>query len=148
MRIYPRNSPEAAARIVALAVLADGRFGSEEMLMLDFLRAHDQLGLSVRQLDAVLEAFCEDLGGTHTGWPEAGLIDPRTMEELMAVIDDPAMRRQILQLCVVVVEADGRICDSESIVLNAMVEHWGLHRSMFELQPVAGLIQPASQQPL
>lgn len=137
MRTYPPNSPEAAARIVALAVLADGRLGSEEMLMLDFLRAHEQLGLSVRQLDAVLEAFCEDLGGNHTGWPEAGLLDPRTMEALMAGIDDPALRRQVLQLCVAVVEADGRIRESESIVLNAVVEHWGLHRSMFELQPVA-----------
>ena len=144
MRIYPRNSPEAAARIVALAVLADGRFGSEELLMLDYLRAHEQLGLSVRQLDVVLESFCEDLGTTHSGWPEAGLLDPRAMEALMAEVDEPALRRQVLQLCVAVIEADGRIRDSESIVLNAVVEHWGLHRSMFDRQPLAQSLQPAS----
>ena len=134
MRSYPLNSPQAAARIVALALLADGVMESEEMLMLEYVRAHEQLGLSMRQLDAVVEAFGQDIEvARHPGWAEDGLVDPRTMAALMAEIDDPALRRKVLRLCIAVVEADGRVHDSESTVINAAVEHWGLQRDMFAL---------------
>ena len=134
MRSYPLNSPQAAARIVALALLADGVMESEEMLMLEYVRAHEQLGLSMHQLDAVVEAFGQDIEvARHPGWAEDGLVDPRTMAALMAEIDDPALRRKVLRLCIAVVEADGRVHDSESAVVNAAVEHWGLHRDMFAL---------------
>jgi uncharacterized tellurite resistance protein B-like protein len=134
MRSYPLNSPQAAARIVALALLADGVMESEEMLMLDYVRAHEQLGLSMHQLNAVVQEFGQDIGiARHPGWAEDGLVDPRTMAALMAEIDDPQLRRKVLRLCISVVEADGRVHESESTVVNAAVEHWGLHRDMFAL---------------
>ncbi len=37
MRSYPANSPQAAARIVALIVVADGDIGDAEIEMLDRL---------------------------------------------------------------------------------------------------------------
>lgn len=134
MRSYPVNSPQAAARIVALALLADGVMEDEEMSMLEYLRAHEQLGLSIPQLEAVVEAFGQDIQvARHPGLAEDGLVDPRTMAALMAEIDDPELRRKVLRLCVSVVEADGRVHESESTVVNAAVEHWGLHRDMFAL---------------
>jgi uncharacterized tellurite resistance protein B-like protein len=134
MRSYPLNSAQAAARVLALALLADGRLASEEILMLDYVRAHEQLGLSVNQLDAVVEAFRQDIEvGRHPGWSEESLVDPRTMAGLMAEIDDPLLRKKVLRLCIAVVEADGRVHGSESVVINAAVEHWGLHRDMFAL---------------
>jgi uncharacterized tellurite resistance protein B-like protein len=134
MRSYPPNSAQAAARILALALLADGRLASEEILMLDYVRAHEQLGLTVNQLDAVVEAFRQDIEvGRQPGWSEESLVDPRTMAGLMAEIDDPALRRKVLRLCIAVVEADGHIHGSESMVINAAVDHWGLHRDMFAL---------------
>jgi tellurite resistance protein len=134
MRSYPLNSPQAAARIVALALLADGMMESEELLVLDYMQAPEQLGLSMHQLDAVVEAFGQDIEvACHPGWAETGLVDPRTMAALMAEIDDPALRRKVLRLCISVVEADGRVHESESTVINAAVEHWGLHRDMFAL---------------
>jgi uncharacterized tellurite resistance protein B-like protein len=134
MRSYQLNSAQAAARVLALALLADGRLASEEILMLDYVRAHEQLGLSVHQLDAVVEAFRQDIEeGRHPGWSEESLVDPRTMAGLMAEIDDPVLRKKVLRLCIAVVEADGRVDGSESVVINAAVEHWGLHREMFAL---------------
>ena len=142
MRSYPLNSPQAAARIVALALLADGRLDTEEILMLDYLNAHEQLGLSVNQLDAVVEAFRQDLDVGHApGWLEDGLVDPRTMAGLMAEIDDPAMQRQVLRLCISVAEADGLVGESESLVLGATVEHWGLQREMLRQQPSTRAVQ-------
>lgn len=142
MRTYPHNSAQAAARIVALAMLADGRLCAEEILKLDYVQAHEQLGLSAHQLTAVVTAFCEDLRvGPHAEWPEAGLIDPRTMAGLMAEIDDPAMQRQILRLCISVVEADGVVEEGESRVLGAVVDCWGLEREMLRPQLSTGTVQ-------
>ena len=57
MRNYPINSPQAAARIVALTVVADGDIGEAEIDLLDRLAAHDQLGLSRQALLEVLDCF-------------------------------------------------------------------------------------------
>ena len=142
MRTYPHNSPQAAARIVALAMLADGKLCVEEILVLDSVQAHEQLGLSAHQLDAVVTAFCEDLRGSpHSGWGEAGLVDPRTMAGMMAEIDDPALQRQVLRLCISVAEADGLVGESESLVLGAAVEYWGLQREMLRQEPSARTVQ-------
>ena len=61
MRQYPKNSPQAAARIVALTLMSDGYAGKAEPDMLDKLGAPDQLGLTRAELHAVVHAFCEDL---------------------------------------------------------------------------------------
>lgn len=136
MRTYPDNSPQAAARIVAMAMLADGKLRRDELLMLDYLRAGEQLGLLPHQLDAVVMDFCEDLRiSANCGGTEAGLPDSRTMEELMSGIDKPVLQRKIVRLCVAAVEADGRVHEGESRVLGAAVEHWGLHREMLKAPP-------------
>ena len=142
MRTYPHNSPQAAARIVALAMLADGQLCVEEILVLDYVQAYEQLGPSAQQLDAVVAAFYEDLRvGPHSGWGEAGLVDPRTMAAMMAEIDDPALQRQVLRLCISVAEADGLVGESESLVLGAAVEYWGLQREMLRQQPSTRAVQ-------
>jgi len=46
MRSYPTNSPQAAARIAALTVVADGDIGDAEIEWLDRLAVHEQLGLA------------------------------------------------------------------------------------------------------
>ena len=45
MRSYPRNSPEAAARIVALMLISDGHVCSSEFDILKQLGAERELGL-------------------------------------------------------------------------------------------------------
>jgi uncharacterized tellurite resistance protein B-like protein len=133
MRSYPTNSPQAAARIVALTMLADGHLAQSELDVLERQSAHDHLGLDRETLHAVLHAFCEDLlHGAHLTWSDACRVDPRTLAQLMAEVDDPALRLKVLQLCLKIVQADDHIAEGETIVLGAAVEHWGLHREMFE----------------
>lgn len=142
MRSYPRNSPEAAARILALAMLADGSLCKVELDAVKQLKGHEQLGLDPVQLHAVMHIFCEDLlAAAHGSWSQACRIDPHTLAQLMAEIDDPELRRQVLRLCVAVVEADGHIAENESIVLSAAVEQWGLHHEMF--RPDSAAERPA-----
>ena len=139
MRTYPRNSPQAAARIVALALLADGHLCKSELDVLARLDAHTRLGLDRDELHGVVHTFCEDLlGAMHLTWDDACRVDPRTMAQLMAEIDDPALRMQVLRLCVAVVEADRHVAEGEQIVLLAAVEQWGLQREMLVAEPQHG----------
>ena len=133
MRHYPCNSPQASARIVALALLADGDVSTAEFDLLDRLDAPAQLGLGRADLHQVLHAFCEDLLATaHGAWGQACRVDATTLAALMGEIDDPALRLRLLRLCVALVEADGHVAEGESLVLIAAVEHWGLHAETFQ----------------
>jgi uncharacterized tellurite resistance protein B-like protein len=131
MRPYPQNSPPAAARIVALAMFADGGVCRAEMAVLNKVRAHEALNMSQTALHTVVNTFCADLLALNNGHLDACHLDDRTLMQLMSEVDDPALQVKVMQLCVSVAEADGRVGNSEHLVLTAAVEHWGLHRKMF-----------------
>jgi hypothetical protein len=136
MRSYPANSPQAAARIVALTVVADGDIGEAEIECLDRLAVHDQLGLKRHELHALLDTFCEDLlSSEQLRWADACPVDERTLAQLMGEIQAPGLREKLLRLCVALAEVDQQVAEGESIVLVAAVEHWGLHYDMFRPAP-------------
>ena len=69
MRTYPSNSPQAAARIVTLAMLADGHGCNAEPEELIQQGVHQQLGLQHEELTAVVHACCDDLlAGAQLTW--------------------------------------------------------------------------------
>ena len=61
MRSYPHNSPQAAARIVALTMLADGNLSHDEFMALEHQQMAAQFGLLPSELMEVLYDCCEDL---------------------------------------------------------------------------------------
>lgn len=125
MRRYAQNSPQAAARIVALTIIADGDVDKAEFALLDRLAVHEQLGLDRDALHTVVDTFCEDLlSSKQLAWADACPVDEYTLAQMMHEIDDPALRRKVLGLCVKLAEADGHIAVGESIVLAAAEEHW------------------------
>lgn len=128
LRSYPRNSPHAAARIVVLAMLADGQLQSSELATLEAVSAHDQLGLSRQEWHDLTHDFCDDLlatANTDTGF----LIDAEMIAGLFAEIDDPTLRSQLLNLCTALVKADGQVHSGEYLVLLATINHWGMYPS-------------------
>ncbi len=136
MRTYQNNSPQAAAPIVGLALLADGHLCQAELDVLDGLGVHQQLGLQPEAMRVVVHGLCEDLlAAAQLTWADACRVDPRTLAELMGEVDDPGLRLKVLSLCVSVVEADGHVAEGESIVLGAAVEHWGMHLEMLQAMP-------------
>jgi uncharacterized tellurite resistance protein B-like protein len=138
MRKYAQNSPQSAARIVALTLVADGDVGQDEFALLEALNVHQHLGLDRESMHEVFDSFCVDLlASKQLAWAEHCPVDACTRVELMAEIDDPALRRKVLDLCVRLAEVDGHIAEGEHIVLSAAVEQWGLHRQMLR-QPDAG----------
>jgi hypothetical protein len=142
MRHYPQNSPQASARILSLAALADGHLCKVEIDVMDGLAVHEQLGMERAELHGVMHTFCEDLLATsHGHWEDACRIDDRTISEIMSEVDDPALRLKLLQMCAAIVEAGQHVAEGESLVLKAAVEHWGLHRSMLGASIHSGALQ-------
>jgi hypothetical protein len=133
MRPYPANSPQAAARILALALLSDGHLSKIELDVLDRLEAHVQLGISQSELHQVVHGFCEDLLATSPGgWADVCRIDAATLASLMADIESPELQRMLLRLSLAIVEADQHLAEGESLMLVAAVVHWGLQAEMLK----------------
>jgi hypothetical protein len=127
MRSYPHNSPEAAARIVALVLISDGHVCSSEFDILKQLGAERELGLEPQLLPHIVHTLCEELllGGCATGSLLAN-VDDSILASLMAEVSDPALQRTVVRLSLAAALADGHIADSETLVLEAARHHWRL----------------------
>lgn len=136
MRSYPRNSPQAATRILALAMLADGHQCPSELALLERLDVHAQLGLSRAELHAVVHIFCEDLMAFSAGmcWADLSQVRPDPLRQVLGEVDDPALQSLVMELCISLVKADHYLADTESVVLAAALLQWGLPR---QAPPVA-----------
>lgn len=138
MRKYRQNSPESAARIVALTLVADGDLGKAELALLDELQVHAQLGIERAALHDVFDQFCADLlADNRLSWSGNCPVDDYTLTELLDEIDSPALRRNVLDLCVRVAEADAYVADGESALLTAAVAYWGMQQQMLRSAEVA-----------
>jgi hypothetical protein len=125
MRTYPRNSPRAAARIVALTMLADGNLCQTELDVLERLGAAGRFGLTAPVLRAVVQELCEDLlSGSHHTWTSTCAIDRPTLAALMAEVDDPYLQADIVRMCAAVAAADAHNAEGEAIIMDALAEHW------------------------
>lgn len=125
MRTYPVNSPQAAARLLAMALVADGNYALSEIRALDRLNAARLLGLPPQDLKAVIDAFCEDLLlGAQGEWLGSSQLDPATRQALLAEVTDPALREKIVALCEAVVAADGHLADGETAMLDSLTHAW------------------------
>ncbi|WP_164962186.1 TerB family tellurite resistance protein [Rubrivivax sp. JA1026] len=127
MRSYPHNSPEAAARIVALVLISDGHVCSSEFDILKRLGAESELGLEPQLLPHIVHTLCEELlaGGYETG-SLMGNVDDSALASLMAEISDPVLQRTVLRLSLAAARADGHLADGESMVVEAARRHWNL----------------------
>ena len=127
MRSYPHNSPEAAARIVALVLISDGHVCRSEFEILKQLGAERELGLEPQLLPHIVHTLCEELlaGGYETG-SLIGNVDDSALASLMAEISDPALQRKVLRLSLAAARADGHLADGEALVLEAARRHWQL----------------------
>ena len=131
-RRYSRNSPHAAARIVALALISNGMVTSAELAVLEAMRAHEQLGLTRQQWHDVVDELCADLLQAATPCTDCH-VGSGTIERLLEDVSEVALQRLVLRLCTAVINADRQIDEGESIVLRAAIDSWGLHPDEQEL---------------
>lgn len=126
LRSYPHNSPEAAARIVAVALVANGEIKAIETAALNAHGCHRRLGMTEAQWDGVVRDLCADLHGSARSVEER-CVSGEMLAHMLREVDDDSTRRTVLKLSCAVVYADRCVEAEESWVLLAMSEHWGLH---------------------
>lgn len=132
MRSYRRNSPESAARIVSMVLLADCHVSRDEM---DALKRHDiphRLDLSHPHFMLVTQQLCDDLR-THAEmpWQGAQALPTSGWHAMLDEIDDTGLRLILLDLCATLVESDHHIDPGEQTLVHSMADHWHLPRPVW-----------------
>lgn len=125
MHSYPRNSPEAAARLVALVLISDGHVSPSEYEALSQPDGIPALGLAPHNMPGIVRTLCEDL--LMEGFDGRSIlshIDDDLMDSLASEVTDPTLQSKVLRVAASVAQADGYLSDGECAVLDAIGRHW------------------------
>lgn len=125
MRSYPRNSPEASARLLALVLISDGHVCRSEIEALQRLQVEAALGLRPGHFAQVMHTLCEDLlaSAYGSGAPTCR-VDDATLASLLAEVDDPLLQAKVMQLADDLAQADRHLAEAEAQVLSAAHRQW------------------------
>jgi ElaB/YqjD/DUF883 family membrane-anchored ribosome-binding protein len=149
MRSYPRNSPEAAARVLALLLIADGNVCRSEIQALESLDASAALGLAPDGFASIVQGLCEDLmlSASAGEWPCS--LDEATLAALLGEVDEPALRRKVLALASAAAQADRHLADAEQRLLDELRTRWQVDAGPEPAQPTQArqVAQPVAAQP-
>ena len=124
LRSYGRNSPYAAARIVAVALVSNGRIKSVEAATLDAAQAHALLGMERHEWYEVLRDLRLDLMHVHR--PNGFTVPDAALQQLFDDVTETELQRLVAALCVLVIHADRRMSQGEKAFLAMLQRQWGL----------------------
>ncbi len=127
MRTYPNNSPLAAARIVALTLIADGHLKAVEMQALQEANAYANLHLNPAMLRQVMHDLCADLLQDRLDQGRADIrISPDQIKAVLNEVDEPGLRHQLFGICLEAAYADDVIHDGEVTLLAEALQRWSI----------------------
>jgi len=125
LRAYPVDSPRAKARLLVLAMIADGKLDGAELETLVTRGAFAELGISRDDFLAVLYDFGADLAGLpNSGFDVA--ISPRIVRSLLAEVRDDAQKLAMLRLIFDVIRSDGKLAPAEAHFFWNALDAWSL----------------------
>lgn len=145
LREYPLNSPRAKARLVVLALLADGRLDKREFASLDKHGVYAALGLSREDFVAVLLDFCSDAARLPNG-QGSYLISPQILQGLFAEVAGRAERKALVQHIFATLCSDGRLDEGEERLFWHAVDAWNLHITDLSPDKKAATVPPPPQE--
>jgi len=130
MRHYEADSTPAAARILALTVLADGGLDRDEIdaaMRTDLAR---RLGIGQLEFERILREYCDDLmlGAHYMDGMRLRLAD-EVLDLVLEDISEPALQQALLRAMQDIVSADGVETLAEVEVLGRALEKWGMKTS-------------------
>lgn len=125
MRTYPTDSPKAISRLLALAMIADGRLAPQELKRLHHSGLLGVLRVSEDTFDETAGELCQDLLAAHAD-RSAGMveIEPETIDRLLDEVQDPALRAIVLDGMLEIVRADKVIDHRERRLLRRATNAW------------------------
>jgi len=125
MRTYKCDTPQAAARLVALCLLADSHVSTDELKALDEAGLAEKFGLAPGEFQTVMQGLCEDLTlSAHMDWGQLCAPNSELMQQLVAELKNTRMRRDVMHLCKIAAQADNHVSEGESAVLAAYARAW------------------------
>lgn len=134
LRAYAVNSPRAKARLVVLALLADGRLDDREMMALDRRGVFADLGIAREDFVQVLYDFCADVAGQLPVGAGGYKLTPKTLNGLFGEVDDRETRQKLLQHIVAVISIDGHLSDAEESLFRSAIDYWKPHEDKISRQ--------------
>lgn len=127
MRKYSSNSPEASARIVALALMADGDVDRRELLLIEQQNVIARLGLENERFDSIYYEYCTDMLASAQRHPSGQLeLDKPGIKALLDEISDPVLQKKILRIMLDIVNADHRLTAGEASLIALALERWNM----------------------
>lgn len=127
MRKNPPDSPVAAARIVALALLADGSIDRRETLLLEQQQIPSRLGMDKDRFDAIYYEYCTDLLSSARRNASGQLApDEQNVAKLLGEIRDPGLQKKMLRIMLDIVHADRRLTAGEATLIAQALKHWAI----------------------
>jgi uncharacterized tellurite resistance protein B-like protein len=126
MKDYPKNSPEAISRILAMMIITDASLDDREIEVMDELRIFDIIGITRSGFSQVVQDYCSELlaGGARDG--RIRLVDKARIDEIIDLVDDPRKRVDTCGMILNIANADGKIHDTELAVFGYILERWGM----------------------
>ena len=132
MRSYPADSPDAMARIVVLALLADGAVDISEMTLIEKQQIIRRIGLDQQGFDRVMGEFSDDL--QEDAWLDETKhleIDNEKLDQLLNEIKQRPLQKKLLRLILEIIDADRLVDGGEAVLLTRAIEIWGI--DLFEV---------------
>lgn len=122
MRTYPNNSPQAAARLLALTIIADGGVPPAEISTSAQARILELVPVDEQQFKNVLHDLCDDLlATTYHGVVQ---IETELIDRLLMEITYADLRRSLWTAMWQVADADGWLADAEAVLLSRAAVVW------------------------
>ncbi|MBK6908109.1 MAG: TerB family tellurite resistance protein [Rhodocyclaceae bacterium] len=125
LRTYPIDSPRAKARIIVLALLADGQLDPRELRGLAERGVVAELGITTDDFFQVLYDFCSDAARLPKGKGNY-LMSPALMETILDEVSDAGERKKLVRLIFDVIRSDGHLADSEAHLIWKALDSWSL----------------------
>ena len=125
LRTYPVNSPRAKARLIVMALLADGRVDAAELDGLAKYQTFEELGISRDDFFQVLYDFCADAAGLPEGSGNY-LMSPALLDDLFAEVGSDGERQKLIRLIFDVIRSDGHLAESEARLFWRALDTWRL----------------------
>lgn len=123
MRTYATNSPAAIGRLIAMAILADGRLDNREV---DWIKHNDTaslLGVDRDTLIQVLLDCCRDVI-TEAEQERVFLLEDHRLARLADDITDKALQKVALSAILLIAKADGDVSEGEQTLLRFLMNRW------------------------
>jgi hypothetical protein len=127
MRPYPADSPEAMARLVTIALVADDSVSRDEVDQLDRDEVLMQIGIDRCHFDAIYCEVHEDMLAHGTRLPDGRLVlDARTIEDLLDDICSPALQLLMVRTIQAIGHADRIMTGGETALLGMAMRRWNV----------------------